>query len=159
MKRAIALLLLVLAAPATASDKPALDLADFFSGRTHGEGTLKKALHRPVRITVDTIGKRGSGGEMILIDTIHEEGEPERIRRWVMRPAKNGFTGTISDAVGPVTVDVEGTKATIRYKMKGGVNIHQTLSLRDSRTLSSHLSARKLGLRVATMEATIRKVE
>lgn len=157
---AILLALLAVAAPASAADKPRLDLADFFSGRTHGEGTLKKAFHRPARITIDTVGRRGKDGEFILVDTIKEEGEPTEVRRWVMRPSgPNGFTGTISDAVGPVRVEVDGTKATIRYKMKGGISIHQVLAMRDSKTLASRVTGRKLGVQVARMESTIRKLD
>jgi len=154
------LIALVAAVPSSAADKPALDLVEFFSGKTHGEGTMKKALHRAHRITIDTVGRRGGDGELILIDTIKEEGEPTKVRRWVMRPAgANAFTGTISDAVGPVRVDVSGTTATIRYKMKGGIGVHQVLTMRDRRTLSSRVTGKKLGVRVATIEATIRKVD
>jgi hypothetical protein len=156
---AFILAFLAIAAPATAADKPQLDLAEFFAGRTHGEGTMKKALHRPSRMTIDTVGRRGKGGEFILVDTIKEAGEPTKTRRWVMRPTANGFTGTISDAVGPVHVEVSGTKATIRYKMKGGISVHQVLTMRDGKTLSNQVTGRKLGVRVARMEGTIRKLD
>ena len=163
MKAAALLAVALLAAASTgaAQVKPRLDLAEFFAGRTHGEGTIKKALKRSARITIETVGQRGKGGELILIDTIKEEGEPTRVRRWVMRPAgSNGFTGTISDAAGPVRVDVQGTKATIRYKMKeGGIGIHQVLTMRDRKTLDSEVTAKKLGVRVARMEGTIRKLD
>ena len=156
---ALALALVAVAAPAQGQQKPALDLVEFFSGRTHGEGTIKKALQRPHRIVIETVGRRGSNGEMLLTDTIKEDGEATKVRRWVMRPTSNGFAGTISDAVGPVRVDVEGASATIRYKMKGGIAVQQVLTMRDKNTLSSRVTGKKLGVRVATIEATIRKLD
>ena len=157
---ALTIAVLAAAAPASAQDKPTLDLAEFFAGRTHGEGTIKKALKRSARITIDTVGHRGKGGELILVDTIKEEGEPTKVRRWVMRAAPYGFTGTISDAAGPVRVDVKGTTATVRYKMKeGGISVHQVLTMRDRKTLASHVTGKKLGVRVARIDATIRKLD
>lgn len=157
---ALALAFVALAGPSSAAPgKAGLDLVEFFSGRTRGEGTLKKALSKSAKMTVDTVGRRGSNGELILIDTIKEEGEPPKVRRWVMKPTATGFVGTISDAVGPVKVEVDGTKATIRYKMKGGIGVQQVLTMRDRRTLSSRVTAKKLGVRVATMDAVIRKLD
>ncbi|HEU5482824.1 MAG TPA: DUF3833 family protein [Sphingomicrobium sp.] len=153
--------LIAAAAPVSAQDKPALDLTEFFSGRTRGEGILKVTLRRPARHVVNSVGRRGSDGEFILVDTIKEEGKPVKTRRWVMRPSgRNGFTGTLSDAVGPVRVEINGAKATIRYKMKeGGVSIHQVLTMRDRKTLSNVVTGRKLGMRVAHLEGTIRKLD
>ena len=149
------------AAPAAQPQQVRLDLTDFFHGRTRGEGTLKLALRRPVRVTIDSIGRDGSDGEFTLTDTIREEGKPTVIRRWVMRSSgPNRYTGTLTDAVGPVRVEVDGPQATIRYKMKdGGIAIHQVLTMRDRRTLSNHVTGKKLGIRVARLDGTIRKLD
>ena len=77
-----------------------------------------------------------------------------------MRATPNGYTGSISDATGPVKVEVKGATATIRYKMKeGGISVHQVLTMRDRKTLASNVTGKKLGVRVARIDATIRKVD
>ena len=149
------------AAPAAALQDRGLDLTEFFSGRTHGEGMLKVAFRKPVRHIVDSVGRRGSNGEFILVDRIKEGDDPVRERRWVMRASgPHGFTGTMTDAVGPVRVSVSGPKATIRYKMKGGISVDQQLTLqRDGKTMSNHVTGKRLGIRVARLEGTIRKLD
>lgn len=163
MKVAAAVAALALAfgsAPAAAADSR-LDLTDFFSGRTHAEGDLRVAFRKPVKHIVDSVGRKGSNGEFILVDKIREGNDPVRERRWVMRPSgSNGFTGTMTDAVGPVQVTVSGSKASIRYKMKGGISIDQQLTLQSGgRTLANHVTGRRLGVRVARLVGTIRKLD
>ena len=159
--RAAAIALLAMSgASAAAPDKPQLDMTEFFSGRTHGEGDLRIAFRKPVRHVVDSVGRRASNGEFILLDKIKEGDDPVRERRWVMRPSGSGYTGTMTDAVGPVRVTVSGGKATIRYKMKGGISIDQQLTLRgDGKTLSNHVTGKRLGIRVARLEGYIRKLD
>ena len=51
----------------------------------------------------------------------------------------------------------DGPRATIRYAMKGGLQVRQQLALQtDGRTLLNHLEVRKWGVRVARVEETIR---
>jgi hypothetical protein len=157
---ALAIFTLAAASPAAASDSGNLDLIGFFTGRTHAESQIKVAFRKPVRHVTDTVGKKGANGDLILVDTINEEGKPTKTRRWTMRPAGPGrFTGSMSEATGPVQVTVEGDEAVIRYKMKGGISIEQHLELKDSRTLSNHVSAKKLGVRLGRLEGTIRKLD
>ena len=59
-----------------------------------------------------------------------------------------------------VRVSVSGPKATIRYKMKGGISVDQQLTLqRDGKTMSNHVTGKRLGIRVARLEGTIRKLD
>jgi hypothetical protein len=97
----------------------------------------------------------------VLIDTIREEGKPPRKRTWVMRAAgENRYTGSLSDAAGPVDVTVAGDSATIRYTMREGhMKIEQRLKLQPDGSLSNHAAARKLGIKFATVEGTVRKVD
>ena len=134
-------------------------MTGFFSGRTHGENVLKVVFKRPAKLAVDSVGRR-EGKDFVLIDTVREEGKPVRERRWVMRPAgPNRYTGTLTDAVGPVEVTVSGKAATIRYTMHGGLKVDQRLELRDSRTLSNRVVVKKFGMRFARVEGTIRKLD
>jgi hypothetical protein len=153
---------IVLAGAAGAAPSPArLDMVGFFTGRTHAENVMKIALKRPVRLVVDSFGGKGDRGDFVLIDTVREEGQPVRTRKWVMRPAgPNRYTGALSDAVGPVDVTVSGSAATIRYAMKGGLKVTQQLQLQgDGRTLANRVVVRKFGIKFASVDGTIRKLD
>jgi hypothetical protein len=149
------------AAPTTAEPEAKLDMLAFFSGHTHADNLIKIVLHGPHKLIVDSIGGRNKEGEFVLIDTVQEDGKPERKRTWVMRPDGPGhFTGTLSDAKGPVDVAVNGTGATISYVMKeGGLKIVQQLQLRHDGTLANHVMAKRFGLKFAQVDGSIRKVD
>jgi hypothetical protein len=158
VKLAAALLLTGLAA--TAAGAEPLDMIAFFSGKTHADNVISIALHHPHKLIVDSIGGRNKEGEFVLIDTIQEEGKSTRKRVWVMHPAgPNHFTGSLSDASGPVDVAVSGDTATIRYTMKdGGLKIVQQLRLQGG-ALANHAVARKFRLKFATVDGVIRKAD
>jgi hypothetical protein len=162
VKLAAAALLAFAAAAAAEPAKPKLDLTAFFTGKSHAENVMKVALHGPKKLIVDSIGGRNKEGEFVLIDTVREEGKPERKRTWVMHLiSDNHFSGYLSDAVGPVDIVVNGDAATIRYTMKDkGLKITQQLQLQgDGRTLSNHVIAKKYGLKFASVDGTIRKLD
>jgi len=135
------------------------DPASWFTGRSHGDGTLHKLFSSPVRTSVDSIGRSDGAGGLVLDQTIRERDKPVRTRQWVMRPAgPNHFTGTLTEATGPVDVTISGPRATIRYAMKGGLHVDQELALQaDGTTLLNRLTVTKLGLEVAHLDETIRK--
>ena len=162
MRLAAAAAIALLAGSASAApEQPRLDLTLFFSGRSHADNVLKIAFHGPTKLIVDSVGGRGDRGDFVLIDTVHEGDKPVRTRKWVMRPAgPNHFTGALSDAIGPVDIAVSGDSATIRYTMKGGLNVVQQMQLQaDGRTLSNHVDARKFGLKFARVDGTVRKLD
>jgi hypothetical protein len=157
---AAALLVFAAAAPA-APEAPKLDMLAFFTGRSHAQNVMKVAFKRPVPLIVDSIGGKGDRGDFVLIDTVHEGDKPARQRKWIMHPTgPNRFGGSLSDAVGPVDVLVEGNSATIRYTMKGGLKIEQVMALQgDGRTLSNHVVAKKFGIKFASVDGSIRKLD
>jgi hypothetical protein len=158
----IAAAVFTLLASAAAPEKPKLDLTAFFTGRSHAENVLKIVFHGPTKLIVDSIGGKGDRGDFVLIDAVHEGDKPERTRKWIMRPdGPNHFTGSLSDAIGPVDIVVAGDTATIRYVMKDGrVNVVQQLQLRpDGRSLANHVDARKFGLKFARVDGVIRKLD
>jgi hypothetical protein len=164
MKLGAALAVTVLAAsaaPASPEPQRKLDMVAFFSGRTHAENVMKVALKRPSRLIVDSVGGKGDKGDFVLIDTVREEGKPVRERKWVMRQAgPNRYTGTLTDAVGPVDVVVDGNGATIQYTMKGGLKVKQQMELHpDGRTLTNQVVVKKFGLKFARVEGKIRKLD
>jgi hypothetical protein len=158
---AFALISLAAAAPA-APEKPKLDITAFFTAKTHADNVMKVALQGSKTLIVDSIGGRNKEGEFVLIDTVREEGKPERKRTWVMHPVgPDHFSGVLSDAIGPVDIVVSGPSATIRYTMKDkNLRIVQRVELQsDGRTLANHVVAKKFGLTFARVDGTIRKLD
>jgi len=120
------------------------------------------ALHKPSKLVVDSVGGKGDRGDFVLIDTVREEGKPVRTRKWVMKPdGPDHFTGSLSDATGPVDVKVSGDTATIRYLMTDGhLSILQQLQLQpDGRTLANHVTAKKFGLKFGRVDGEVRKLD
>ncbi|HET9145616.1 MAG TPA: DUF3833 family protein [Sphingomicrobium sp.] len=148
------------AGPATADPGPELDMLGFFTGKTHADNVIKIAFHAPHKLIVDSIGGRNKEGEFVLIDNVQEEGKPDRKRVWVMHPdGANHFTGSLSDAIGPVDVTISGDSATISYVMKEGhMKVQQQLKMRHDGSLSNSAIARKFGIKFATVDGTVRKV-
>ena len=62
-----------------------LDPIAFFTGRTRGAGELDTLLSSPVKLTVESIGRR-QGDTLVLDQTIREGSKPPRVRRWIMKP-------------------------------------------------------------------------
>jgi hypothetical protein len=153
--------LLAAATAATATAPRQLDMVAFFTGHTRTENLLRVVLHKPVPLIVESVGGKGDKGDFVLIDTVHEGDKPVQTRKWIMRSAgPNHMTGMLTDAVSPVDLVVEGDTAIIRYKMKGGLNIEQRMQLqRDGKTLSNHVVAKKLGIRFARVDGTVRKLD
>jgi hypothetical protein len=149
------------AAPAM-PEPPKLDMTGFFTGKSHADNVIKIALHSPHRLIVDSVGGHNKEGEFVLVDTVREEGKPVRTRTWVMHPVgADHFSGSLSDAIGPVDVVVRGDSAAISYTMKDGhLKILQEIELQgDGRSLSNHVIAKKFGLTFAHVDGTIRKVD
>jgi len=156
-----AAILLAAGAAFAAPEKPKLDMTAFFAGRSHSDNILKVAFHGPTKLIIDSIGGKGDRGDFVLIDTIHEGDKPVRTRKWIMRAAGPGhFTGSLTDAIGPVDVLVNGDSVTIRYTMKGSLNVVQQMTLQpDGRTLANHVDVRKFGLKFASVDGTVRKLD
>jgi Ni,Fe-hydrogenase maturation factor len=150
------------AAASAAPEKPDLDITAFFAGRTHADNIIKIALHGPHKLIVDSVGGHNKEGEFVLIDTVREEGKPERKRTWVMHSVgPDHYSGVLSDAIGPVDIVVAGPSATIRYTMKDkNLKIVQELALQgDGKSLANHVVAKKFGLTFAKVDGTIRKLD
>jgi len=149
------------ASGASASAGTVINLPAFFSGRSHSEGELKIVFHGTEKLVIDSVGRADGDGNFVLVDTVHEGDKPVRTRKWVMRPVgPNHFSGTLSDANGPVDAVVDGNQATISYTMNGGLKVQQVMQLQgDGRTLANHVDVRKFGLRFARMDGFIRKLD
>ena len=146
---------LFLAAAATQFDP-----VEFFRGRTQGIGTLKAVLQKPKTIRVESVGTEQKDGALLLTQTIHEPGKPPRTRSWRMRREGAGrYSGTLSDAKGPVRVNVEAGAIRIRYRDKDNLDFDQRLTATGPRELRNSMTVKRFGIRVATFDELIRKLD
>lgn len=143
----------------SASPGAQFDPIAFFKGHTHGEGDLHKLFGQSVHVSVDSVGWMGKDG-LILEQTIREANKLPSMRRWtIRRVAQNRYSGTLTDAIGPVTAEIVGPRADIGYKMRHGLMVQQQLAQQsDGTTVLNRLVVRKFGVRVATLSETIRRV-
>ena len=143
------------------AEAPRFDPIDFFDGRSAGTGTLDMILKSPVPIRVESVGRRINGDGLVLDQRIREGARPPRLRRWVLRPAgANRWTGSLTDAEGPVTATVDGNSLRIDYVMKNGLEVEQLLRLRrDGRSAANRMTIRKWGIPVASVEEHIRTLD
>jgi hypothetical protein len=151
---------LALAFPAAAAPTSAASPMAFFEGRTVSEGTTKVVMKKTFRTHSQGVGRIGADGSLLLVQQVEEDGQPAKERRWRIRQvAPNRFTGTMTEAVGPVEVEKVGQRFHFRFKMKGGLSVEQWLTpLPDGVTAKSTLTVRKLGLPVATGESLFRRL-
>lgn len=151
------------AAPGRAAATPArvFDPVAFFSGRTEGAGILDEAMSSPKTTRASSVGSVRAGGLLVIDQTVEVEGEPTRQRQWQLRQTAPGrFSGTLSDAKGPVTGVIAGNRMQIAYTMKeGGMKVDQVLTLAaDGRSVTNNMKIRKFGIVVAKVAETIRKL-
>lgn len=132
----------------------------FFAGRTVGEGMLKVALSHAKPVHVEGLGRVGPDGALTLVQKVEEQGKPARSRTWRLRQRHDGgYDAVLSDAVGPVEVDVHANLLHIRFVMKGRLGVEQWIYLQpDGRSALNRMVVRKFGIPVATLRETIRKV-
>jgi len=151
-----ALLALALAAAAVA----VFDPVDFFEGHTRGEGTLKVIFQSPKAMSVDNEGRVEADGTLLLNQRVQEAGKPARIRHWrLKRTGPTTFAGTLTDAAGPVSVELIGNRARIRYRMKNNMTAEQWLTPAGPKLVRNKMKVRRFGLIVAHFEETIRKLD
>jgi len=159
-RQGAAAIALTLVAPgeATAAPEP-IDPVAFFTGASHGDGRLREAFKRERRVSTDSVGRAEKDGLLILDQKMAIEGEPLRIRHWRLRQAApNRYTGTLTDATGPVDAQVIGRAIRIRYPMKGGLKVESLLTaVPGARAFNNKTIITKWGLKVATLTERIEK--
>ncbi len=147
-------LLVQTAAPLTAPER-------FFVGRTEGVGTVQMILSGRHGVRVHTRGRIDDQGALLLDQVVEEDGKPPRRRSWrLVRAGANRFTGTISDARGPVTGEATGNVLRLNYRSAEGPSVEHVITIRpDGRSAHNLTRFRRFGLNVATVEEVIRKVD
>ena len=150
------LLALLLAAAAPAAPE------HFFVGRTEGAGTVRMIMAGSHKVRDSSRGRLDKAGALILDQMVYEEGKPARRRSWrLVRAGGNRIAGTISDAVGPVTGEIRGNVLHLKYRAKeANAAVEQWITLHPGgRTASNRMVFRKFGLKAATLQSTIRKID
>jgi hypothetical protein len=140
---------------------PAFPVLRFFEGRTEGRGKLELALGSRGSISVQSRGRIEPDGKLILRQVIEQSGKPAREREWRMWEVSPGrYAGTLTDASGPVKGEVSHNRLHLSFRMKGGLDAEQWLTLAPGgRSAHNVMVVRKFGLTVAAVDETIRKLD
>jgi len=152
-----------LAATAASAGSPGTDNLQpmkFFEGRTEMISVVKVVMKKPYKSRTIGRGELLSDGSLALVQSVEEGGKSPRRRTWRIRQVDDDhYTGTMTDAVGPVRIQKIRVEYRFKFKMKGNLAIEQWLTPVDGgRSARSRMTARKFGMRVATSEGTIRKL-
>lgn len=136
---------------------PAFDPIAFFDGPTQGTGILRIAFHHAEHTLVEGIGHAGGADAIVLDQTVRRGDRTPTHRQWrLTRIAPGRYTGTLSDAVGPVTGDVRGDRLHLAFRTKGGLGAQQWLVLQPGgHEARNVLILRKHGMPVARLDETI----
>ena len=147
----------LLAAPATAGSASPMQ---FFEGRTEGTGTIRILLGKAFVTRSVGHGRFERDGTMVFVQRVVDQGRPARERRWKIRQTgPRHFTGTMSEAIGPVTIEEVAGRFRFRFRMKGNLSVEQWLiPLAGGTAARNTLTIRKFGVKVATSEGMLRKV-
>lgn len=138
----------------------ALNPVLFFSGRSHGDGTLKIIFQKPKRIAVDSVGRPGRDGWLRLTQVIREPGKAPRRRTWRFRQTgPNRFRGTLTDAAGPVRIELHGKRLRIRYTDKKRLDFEQWLAPAGPRRVRNTMRVSRFGITLARVDEVIRKLD
>ena len=140
---------------------PGFDVVRFFTGRTEGRGVVRQVAQSPQQLIVRSEGRVETGGALIVHQVIAEGHKPVRSRDWRVREVAPGrFAGTLSDASGPVTGRAQHNRLRLDFRMKGGLDARQWLTLQPGgNSVRNVMIVSKLGVPVATVEETIRKLD
>jgi hypothetical protein len=136
------------------------DPIHFFADHTGGTATLHTITGSSHAISVDSHGRPDGQGGLALDQRVDEQGKLARTRRWVLHPAgPNRWTGTLTDSAGPVAVERTASDVVIRYRMHSGANVEQHLALVGRGVALNHMIISRFGLRLATLDERIRKLD
>lgn len=139
-------------APATPSFTPQAG----FGGSSQGHGTLRLLFAKPRPYRVQSQGHELADGTFRLDQTVVFQGKPPTHRHWILVTQQPGeYTGTLSDAAGSVTGHGEGSRLSLRYRLKGPLVMHQTLNLMPDGTIDNVGRITLLGVPVGHLHETI----
>ena len=148
-------------APAVTSNPSQLTFnpVDAFAGRSHGNGTLEVIFQAPQPFHVESRGLTQANGTFRLEQTVKFAGKPPQKRYWLLKKVSpTGYGGTLSDAAGPVTGQIEGPQFRLEYALPGDLTMHQTLTLEPGgKTIDNVGRITFLGVQVGYLHETIER--
>lgn len=149
-----------LIAASAGAERPG-DPLRFFEGRTETSGTVKLLTKKPFQSRAIGRGEIKPDGTLVLQQRVQEEGREPFMRSWRIKKVRPGiYTGTMSEAKGPVTIEEIDGRFRFRFKMKGGLSVEQWMTPDpDWRSGRNKLTIKKFGLTVGTSEGVIRKLD
>jgi hypothetical protein len=105
-------------------------------------------------------GRIESDGSLSLIQQVYEQGKAPSVRRWLIRKTSAGhYTGTMSDASGPVAIDEVGERFRFRFKLKNNLSVEQWVApLAGGGSARNLMTVRKFGFVVARGDGMIRRL-
>jgi len=132
----------------------------FFEGNTVGESTVSILFRKAYSSRTTGQGKINPDGSLDLVQRVEEEGRSPFQRRWHMKPSGQGrWSGTMSEAVGPVTAEQVGERFRFRFAMKDSIKVEQWLTpLAGGKVARNEATIRKHGFVVGHSKGTIRKL-
>jgi hypothetical protein len=151
---------LLLAASAPSPVERRLDPLLFFVGSTESVGRVNVIFQKEYGTHSTGEGRIESDGSLLLIQQVFDDGKSPHERRWHIRQVGPGrYTGTMSEAVGPVMIDKVGERYRFRFAMDGRLSVEQMMaSLPGGRLASSSAKIRKFGFVVATTDGIVRRL-
>lgn len=152
----------LVALAAAAPDAPQFRPDLFFAGRTQGAGTVRVATSSRARtLSVQGTGRIEPDGTLVLDQEITLDGEPTRRRFTLRRESDTVWSGTLTDAAGPVRATIAGDRLSLAYSMKrAGMRMTQTLTLQPGgRVAINRARVTLLGITVAQVNETITKLD
>ena len=132
----------------------------FFAGATSSSGVLENRSGAPMRrLHVKGSGLAQPDGSFRLEQNITFDRDAPRTRTWVMRRVdSHHYTGTLTDASGPVEAEAYGDLFHLRYPMKTpfGGHMEQWMYLQpDGHTVMNEATIRVFGIVVAHLSERI----
>ena len=132
----------------------------FFEGNTVGESTVNVIFRKGYTSRTTGQGKINADGSLDLVQRVEEDGRSPFQRRWHMKQSGTGrWSGTMTEAVGAVTVEQVGERFRFRFSMKDSVKVEQWLTpLPGGKVARNEATIRKHGFVVGHSKGVIRKV-
>lgn len=132
----------------------------FFAGATSSSGVLENRAGAPTRhLRVQGKGVVMPDGSLRLEQSLAFDNEAAQTRTWILRKVDaHRYTGSLTDAAGPVEAEAYGNLFHLRYRMKSplGGEMEQWLYLQpDGRTLMNEATVRVFGVVAARLSERI----
>ena len=158
---ALAIMLALIPAAAMPNGPGPIDPIRFFQGTTETLSTVKVVMKKSYRSRSIGRGRIDESGTLVLIQKVEDEGRAPTERRWQIRQIAPGrFSGSMSDARGLVTITQVGGRYRLHFKTKSRLAVEQWITpSADGRFARTESTIRQVGIKVATSNGTIHKLD